>query len=199
MRRAIYIEGGGDSKDLHIQCRKAFRQILENCGFKGRMPRLVACGSRNSAYKDFRSAVTYSDSDDYIAILVDSEDPVDDIHKPWQHLNKRDGWEQPDGTKDSQAFLMITCMETWIAAERDALRMHYKNGFNENRLPSLDKIEMQPRHKVQKALEDATRNCKNKYSKGRRSFEILEKLSVDVLTENLLGFKRFRDVLEKEL
>jgi hypothetical protein len=48
----IYVEGGGagaDSKDVDIRCREGFRKLLENCGFEGRMPRLVklvaACGA----------------------------------------------------------------------------------------------------------------------------------------------------------
>ncbi len=40
MSATIFLEGGGDSKELHIRCREGFRQLLEKCGFKGRMPRL---------------------------------------------------------------------------------------------------------------------------------------------------------------
>ena len=32
---SIYLEGGGDSKELHIRCREGFRKLLENCGFQG--------------------------------------------------------------------------------------------------------------------------------------------------------------------
>ena len=41
----IYLEGGGESKELHSRCREGFRKLLEKNGFKGNMPRLVACGS----------------------------------------------------------------------------------------------------------------------------------------------------------
>lgn len=53
----IYIEGGGDRADGRARCREGFRRLLlENCGYQGRMPRLVICGSRNSAYDDFKAA-----------------------------------------------------------------------------------------------------------------------------------------------
>lgn len=58
MSARIYLEGGGDSKAGKIACQKGFRNLLEKCGLQDRMPRLVACGSRNSAYDDFRTAHT---------------------------------------------------------------------------------------------------------------------------------------------
>ena len=46
----IYLEGGGDSRDLLIRCQKGFRKLLERCGYAGRMPKLVACGGRGAAF-----------------------------------------------------------------------------------------------------------------------------------------------------
>ena len=57
MNARLYIEGGGDSKQLHTRCREGFRKLLERCGFGGRMPRLVACGGRNSTFDDFSTAL----------------------------------------------------------------------------------------------------------------------------------------------
>ena len=51
----IYIEGGGDSKDLQSRCREGFRKLIEKTGFEGRMPSTVACGGRNNAYDMFKS------------------------------------------------------------------------------------------------------------------------------------------------
>ncbi|MFO7802400.1 MAG: hypothetical protein R6V55_08915 [Desulfovermiculus sp.] len=69
MGAVIFIEGGGDSKDLHLECRKAFRMLLEKTGFSGRMPRLVACGGRDDAYDDFRTSHEKSSPGEYIVML----------------------------------------------------------------------------------------------------------------------------------
>ena len=127
MSAKIYIEGGGDSKELHIRCRQAFRQLLAKCGFEGRMPRLIACGGRDAAFEDFKTAHRNNPQIMYIALLVDSEDPVANIEETWTHLNVRDKWAKPDGAGDEQALLMTTCMETWIVSDRTALRRTIKS------------------------------------------------------------------------
>ena len=50
----IYMEGGG-SRDLDARCREGMKRLLDNTGFRGRQPRIVACGSRSDAYKDFKT------------------------------------------------------------------------------------------------------------------------------------------------
>ena len=45
----IYVEGGGDQAKLKRECRRAFSKFFEKAGFKGKMPRVVASGSRGSA------------------------------------------------------------------------------------------------------------------------------------------------------
>ena len=75
-------------------------------------------GGRRSAYEDFESHVATAGSGDFVGLLVDSEDTVADIEKPWVHLRQRDKWAKPDGATDDQVLFMTTCMETWIAADR---------------------------------------------------------------------------------
>ncbi len=77
----IYVEGGGGSKELAVRCREGFRKLLENAGFTGRIPRIVACGGRDEAYDDFKNALA-SGKYARLALIVDSEDPVQDIEKP---------------------------------------------------------------------------------------------------------------------
>jgi hypothetical protein len=50
----IYVEGGGDTDFLRSRCREAVTKLLKNAGFAGRLPRLIACGSRDDAYDDFK-------------------------------------------------------------------------------------------------------------------------------------------------
>ena len=76
MKVTIYVEGGGDSKYQHIQCRQGFRRLIENSGFAGKMPGIFACGGRGAAFGDFKTAMKSKSPTDYPVLLVDSEDPV---------------------------------------------------------------------------------------------------------------------------
>lgn len=198
MRAYIYIEGGGDSKELHVRCRQGFRQLLERCGFSGRMPRLVACGGRSAAYGDFKTAHE-SNKAEYVAMLIDSEKPVSNPEETWDHLRNCDRWERPDGADDEQVLFMTTCMETWIVADRDTLRQHYGSSLQESALPSLISLEQGNRQDIQEGLKRATRNCSNAYQKGKRSFEILGKLEPETMESHLPAFQRAKRILNEKL
>ncbi len=198
--RTIYVEGGGnDSKELHIRCREGFRKLLEKSGFGGRMPRLVACGGRTAAFDEFSTAHSHAHEGDYVAMWIDSEDPVADIEQTWAHLKKRDGWNKPTGAVDEQVLLMTTCMETWIASDHKAMRDHWGACLQASALPSLHDLESRNRATIQEALVHATRTCKNGYSKGKRSFQILAQLVPVVLRQHLPSFVRCERVLQDNL
>lgn len=199
MTTSIYLEGGGDSKELHIRCREGFRKLLESCGFEGKMPRLYACGGRKATFDDFKKGHVTQKTIDYVAMLIDSEDPLNDLEAAWVHLKRRDGWEKPTGADDHQVLFMTTCMETWIVADRRTLAEHYGNKFQESALPSLVDLEKRSRQEIQNKLIDATRNCPNVYEKGKRSFEILGKLSPDALGKHLPSFVRVKRILDERL
>ena len=92
---------------------------------------------------------------------------------------------------------MTTCMETWIVADRDALRGRYaRRGLNENILPPLVNLEARSRHDVQRQLERAT---DRQYQKGEESFKILGQLNPDTLAEFLPSFERARRILNDKL
>jgi hypothetical protein len=200
MRALIFIEGGGDSKELHIECRRAFRILLEKSGFAGRMPRLVACGGRNAAYDDFSTAHENANARDYVALLVDSEDPVKNIGGTWAHLETRDKWLRPEGAGDDQVFFMTTCMETWIVADIQALETYFGSCLQKNALPALYKIENRTRQFVQNALVQATKSCDKKFKKGKRSFELVQHLNPERLKiKELPSFKRMLKILDQKL
>lgn len=200
MSAAIFIEGskrGEDSKEMDIRCRKAFHALLDPICPK-RKPGLHPCGGRDRAFKDFRTAhkqgrVTFA------FLLVDSEDPVEDLNQPWEHLRRRDNWERPHGAADDQVLFMTTCMETWIVTDRAALRSHFKHSLQENALPPLNDLEQRGRQDVLNRLERATRECANSFRKGNRSFEILAKLSPAVLRDHLPSFERLERILREHL
>jgi hypothetical protein len=195
----LYIEGA-ESKEDQVRCREGFRNLIGKLGFATykRMPRLSACGGRNSAFDDFKTAHGQSKQGDYIAMLVDSEDPVADVDKTWEHLKTRDNWDKPAGAADEQVLLMTTCMETWIVADRAALKEHYGHTLQENALPPLNDLESRNRHDVHDKLAHATRNCSNAYAKGKRSFEVIGVLNPTALS-SLSAFSRMTKVLNNKL
>lgn len=50
-----------------------------------------------------------------------------------------------------------------------------------------------------KTVQNATKDCKNKYEKGKRSFEVLAVLSRTTLEQHLPSFKRARKELAEKL
>ena len=163
------------------------------------MPRLSACGGRGSAFDDFKTAHARRKVGDYIAMLIDSEDPVVDLEKTWDHLNSRDQWDKPTAAIDEQVLFMTTCMETWIVADRAALTEHYGHMLQENALSPLNNLEARNRHDVHDNLVHASRNCSNAYSKGKRSFELLTKLDPAILKQHLPSFVRVDRILRATL
>jgi hypothetical protein len=205
----VYVEGGASgpnaagnsSKYLTISCQQAFHALLSQMGFRGRMPRLIACGGRDRVYDRFCTAHK-AGGGGFVAMWIDSEEPMADIETAWKHLAEVATvatWEKPDGAVDEQVLFMTTCMETWIVADRAALREHYKQHLNENPLPHTNGLEAKQRHAVQRALETATKRCKNAYAKGTHSYEILEKLNPAVLRQHLSSFVRVDRILKAKL
>jgi Domain of unknown function (DUF4276) len=196
----LYVEGGGDSKEQHIRCREGFSKLIQKSGFDGRMPRIVACGGRGNAYDQFKTAATALHQDADPILLVDSEDPVT-VASPWQHLKDRDGWIRPEDVQDDQAQLMVTCMETWIMADRVALQVFFGRKLRLGRLLPDIELEMRSRQAVQQALEDATEECgvDRAYRKGTKSFRVLAELNPATLKPLLPYFKRFLDTLDRYL
>ena len=79
----LFVEGGGDTESLRSLCIEGFRTFLKRAGIKS-LPRIVASGSRQSAYHDFCTEVKAGRE---AALLVDSEEFVKtSLGKPWKHL-----------------------------------------------------------------------------------------------------------------
>ena len=167
--RQIYVEGGGNRTELKSRCRQAFSKLFAKAGLEKRMPHFVPSGGREQTFDKFRNAHSISDSGDFIAMLIDSEFPVADPEKPWDHLKKHDNWDKPANAIDEQVLFMTTSMETWIAADRTALKSHYGQKLNENALPPLEHLENRSRDEVLKRLSNAA-----PYAKGKQSFEVLQ-------------------------
>lgn len=192
----LYVEGGGDSVSLHSKCREGFRSFLEKAGFAGRMPRIVACGGRQSAYDRFKTAC---ESNETALLLIDSEDCVS-VDSPWVHLANRpgDGFAKPQNAGDDHCHLMVVCMESWLLADKGALSEFFGQGFNENALPQNMNIEAVSKYDIYTGMQRATSSCKTKapYGKGGHSFKILLLIAPDKIRDASPWAKRFFEKLD---
>jgi hypothetical protein len=171
----LYVEGGGnDNARLKRACREGFHKFLTRAGFVGRMPKIVACGSRNDAFESFQTACNEGRA---AILLVDAEDALRS-ESPTKHLLARDNWKFSPQIDDEQVHLMVQCMENWFLADTSALAQFYGQGFQSNALPKALEIESVTKQATFDALEQAARNTKTKgrYHKGRHSYEILQRI-----------------------
>ena len=173
MKVTVYVEGGGDRRELKSKCRQGFSTFFRNTMVGERLPRIVACGSRHQAYDKFRSAVAQW-PDDFNVLLVDSEGPVV-ITEAWGHLRQRDGWERPTGAREDSAHLMVQMMESWFLADRECLARYFGDGFRASALPAPERaIEDISKGELERALQESARQSrKRRYAKGRDSFALL--------------------------
>jgi hypothetical protein len=177
VRIKLYIEGGGDSQLQDTLFRQGWQKFFEKAGLTGRMPATVRGGGREQTFDLFRTAVKHRRPGELPLLLVDSEETVPAGRANWQHLNLRDRWERPDGSHEHDAYLMICCMETWLLADRDALRRYFGSEWRDNAIPEWAQIESVPKERVFQALAQATQACeKKKYTKGKVSFDVLAEI-----------------------
>lgn len=157
MSYKLFVEGGGNrqSKAIDIECQRGFRALLGKLGLGGRMPRIVPCGARDRAFRDFRTALANGER---ALLLVDSEDEVT-VQSPWVHLHQHDGWARPGGAKDEDCHLMTQCMEAWLLADRTALAGFFGSRFRANAIPTWPNVETIRKQDLLATLDRATRDC----------------------------------------
>lgn len=153
----VYVEGGGDhNKALETECRRGFSEFFERAGLKGRMPRVVACGSRQRAHDRYRAARKHPTGADTAVLLVDSEGPVS------------------GQTTDDQIHFMVQAMEAWFYADKGALDAFYVRDFQQSALTQRADVENISKKDLFDGLKRATKDCqKGEYSKGDHSCKIL--------------------------
>jgi len=192
----IYVEGGfqGSTKS---DCRQAFRSFFGKL-IPLRSFTVIASGDRNSAFKNFCLALKRH-PDDYIILLVDSEEAV--TTSTWQHLRDRPGdhWRRPDAANEDQAHLMVQAMEAWLLADQQVLTAYYGQGFLAGSLPGQPNIELIPKQDVFRALRDASRKTKKgEYHKTRHGFDLLERIDPARVSAASHHADRLLAVLQRE-
>ena len=195
VKAALYIEGGGTGGRLGQLFRNAWRDFFVSAGLAGSLPRIVRGGGRQQTFEQFSAAIGSGRTEELPILLVDSEGPVESGRSAWEHLQANDRWARPPGVEDEQAFLMVQTMETWLLADRHALRDYFGPSFRENRLPSQYSLESIAKETVQQSLERATADCGKRYAKGSISFEILRRINPDAVSERCLHARAMLDCL----
>ncbi|MFT4102278.1 MAG: DUF4276 family protein [Burkholderiaceae bacterium] len=204
----LYVEGGGETAALRAACREGFKTFISRAGIE-RRPRIVACGSRQDAYDSFCTAIQNGED---AFLLVDSETVVaawhqkgqPDAWQPWAHLKtaQGNGWDKPTHSADTDCHLMVQVMESWLLADREALKAFFGQGFKDNALPAASNaIEGIAKPQVYNALAQATSNCKTKstYGKGEHSFKVLTQIDPAKVVQASPWAKRFVDELRKKM
>ena len=159
---AIYLEGGGPTSATMTPFRQGMsgflKPIVELVRKRRIKWKIIPCGGRSEAYKYFCDALT-NEPEVFNVLLVDSETlPVAAL--PWDHLSQREGdlWKKPVGVTDDNCHLMAACMEAWIITDRDALKKHFKKGFDESKLPMPQYAEATEKAVIADSLDKATKN-----------------------------------------
>ena len=92
---------------------------------------------------------------------------------------------------------MVTAMETWLLADRQALATYFP-GMNASALLPDTALEDQRKEDVLRALGDAARpSSKGGYAKGRDAFALLAQADPAALGNRLPHFRRFVVTLER--
>jgi len=185
VRIKLYIEGGGDGATQDTAFRAGWAAFFEKAGLR-KMPRLIRGGGRGQTFDAYCTGVKTRRPDELPLLLVDSEDLVNVGHDAWPHLKASDKWTKPRGAETADAFLMITCMETWFVADREALKAFFHDCWKDKALPKWPDLEKVEKGRILQALDKATAGCGDrKYAKGKVSFDLLKVIDPKVVERHL--------------
>lgn len=195
----IFMEGGGLGLATKDRLRRGMDAFLGDLREAARARswqwRLVCCGDRGRAFKAFEAASRQGEPG-LLVLLVDSEAPVTAAIFS-QHLLQHDGRNLAFAS-DDQIHLMVQTMETWIVADRTALKDYYGEGLDESKLPGLDDLEAVSA--VDKALERATRRTKQgQYRKIDHASDLLSRIDPETVRKYCPAFMRLWKTLSKVL
>ena len=212
---AIYVEGGGGTAQQKAELRIGFDQLLNAQTQAARAKRLrwklVFSGSRDDAYRNFINAVNRADAVTLCVLLVDSEEgltpesPVaadetpaharqrklSDARIRRDHVVGRDGWDLRDISPEC-VHLMVRCMETWIVADSQQLKVDYGKNFHDKCLPTRANLEDEPKDDLSAKLARATKDTtKREYTKIKHAGKLLGQIHADHITARCPRFATF--------
>ena len=198
----IYVEGGGDGKETRAKVRQGLSEFLKDIVALAREKRInwniIACGSRNSTFDNFQTALR-THPEDFNVLLVDADGPVNTNTNPRQHLQNRDGWNL-SAIDDERCQLMVQTTEAWIIGDIDALRTFYGQGFNSNSISNNPDVEKIDKDMLYSSLKSATRMTqKGEYHKIRHGPDILKLVDVSRVRSAAAHCNRLFETLEEKI
>jgi hypothetical protein len=204
----VLVEGAGESLALRSIAKKKLGELLKKLPL-ARQPRIEFQGTRRAAFDRLEIELSKPTKDRVFILLVDSEEPFtessdpNEKHHRWAHVRNRseDHWERPDAATDEHLHFMATAMETWIIADKEAIRSRFPKDFRENAIKDIRDWEERSKEEVQDLLRSATgeRSWKGCYKKGEISFELLGRVNPQTLRDNCRHANLFFSELEKLL
>ncbi len=158
--------------------------------------KIIICGSRNNAFRDFKIALK-AHPKAFNVLLVDAESRVNTT--ACEHLKQRDNWDVT-AIEDEQCHLMVQTMEAWLIADIDTLKKFYGQGFKENSIPRNPNVEQIEKKQLEPILKAATRQTsKGEYHKIRHASKLLGLLNVDKVRVAASHCDRIFTVLIKKM
>lgn len=191
----IYVEGGSAGVQKSY-CRRAFKSFIGQAIPEATFT-VTACGDRRRTFEAFKLALA-NHPNDYVILLVDSEESV--TKDAWVHLAERpgDGWEKPTGARNDQAHLMVQVMESWFLADPESLEQYFGNGFLRTALPRRDILEEIQKREVYASLDKAAKKTKKlSYHKTRDGFAILARISPLLVRQSFTHAENLLSTLER--
>ncbi len=205
----IYVEGGGVGDPSLTKCRMGFVKFFERLLPGKYHVKVMPCGGRNDAWKDFELAHRSRKPGEHIMLLVDSEGPVEwGAVSPWDYLQRNDNWEKPEHAEDDQVHLMVQCMEAWFMADRETVVKYFGEGLKIGHLPAPvnNDVESIPREKIRDALGKAAKRFhkargakKQGYHKVQDGFTLLALIDPKKVCGSSRCAGRLRDTLVRKL
>ena len=195
----IFMEGGGRGLATKNRLRRGMdaflREPRQAASARSWRWQVVCCGDRGRAFKAFREEIQHG-APGVAVLLVDSEDPVMAATFR-EHLERRDRWTFEFASED-RIHLMVQTMETWIVADRAALKAYYGEGLDEHELLGLDELETASA--VGKALERATRHTgKGEYRKIGHASDLLRRIDPETVRKRCPACRRLFETLTAEI
>jgi hypothetical protein len=204
----VFIEGEGGggttSKKKHLdgEFRKSWKSFLQPLADQAKSKGVVRfqcipCRGGTSTAERFANPLP-KDQGALRILLVDSEGPVKDVSKPWNAIKLR----RPSWADDKSCYLMVQCLETWLLADVERLRLYYncsKPCFRDTKLKAWPNLETIARKILQSALEAATAGCKNPYSHadGNLLIAVVDREKLKVLSSVERLFREFAEKIDE--
>jgi hypothetical protein len=198
---AIYVEGGGDSRDGKAALRQGFDALLDRQKNAARIRKMgwkvVLCGGRGTTFEAFQHATGAAPAD-IVGLLVDAERPVVNAAPVGRvgHLASQDGWTL-GRIASERVHLMTQCMEAWIVADAEQVAAYYGKDFRAGALPRRTVLDDEAKDSLFAALRAASKDTqKGAYSKIKHASELLKRVRPDRVAARCTSFQHFTGWLD---